>query len=289
MSLSVSSAWRRGWMALAVAVGVPLLLPTVAAANAPRCLGHKATVVAKRGQVQIFGTSGPDVIVGNRAANYIVGRGGDDVVCARRGADILRGNSGDDTLSGGRGRDTLWGLGGNDVVLGGRGQDEAVGDKGNDVINLGRGFDQIDYATVPGATLINLATGTAQGLGSDTIRGVESVFAGGPSLTEVDGDEAANKLELVDPADNVSVHGNGGNDTIECIGSCAGSQMFGDDGSDTLTGGTTADTLQGGAGLDTLYGQEGDDTLIGGPNSDSAYGGVGTDTCDAEIEHDCEL
>jgi hypothetical protein len=49
--------------------------------------------------------------------------------------------------------------------------------------------------------------------------------------------------------------------------------MFGDTGSDTLTGGTGNDVLVGNGGIDTLTGGAGNDLLIGGIGSDILIGG----------------
>lgn len=53
--------------------------------------------------------------------------------------------------------------------------------------------------------------------------------------------------------------------------------IFGDDGSDFLTGGTAADSIDGGDGDDTIQGGGGNDTLVGGAGKDQIYGDDGSD------------
>ena len=56
--------------------------------------------------------------------------------------------------------------------------------------------------------------------------------------------------------------------------------IFGNDGSDHLTGGSGNDILSGGAGDDHLYGGAGDDHLYGGAGDDYLFGGAGNDFLD---------
>jgi Ca2+-binding RTX toxin-like protein len=78
----------------------------------------------------------------------------------------------------------------------------------------------------------------------------------------------------------ISVFGLAGNDIImldETNGALPTAQLFGGDGNDTLTGGSSADLLFGEAGNDTLLGKGGDDLLFGGAGNDTLTGGVGND------------
>ncbi|WP_052423945.1 calcium-binding protein [Nonomuraea candida] len=67
------------------------------------------------------------------------------------------------------------------------------------------------------------------------------------------------------------------------------STLSGDNGVDTVNGGTAADTLFGGFGDDTLNGGSGNDRLIGSIGTDTLNGGADTDRCDGEVESGCEL
>ncbi len=73
------------------------------------------------------------------------------------------------------------------------------------------------------------------------------------------------------------------------------SELYGQDGNDTLTGGQFADYLEGGdgddslvggKGLDTLRGGGGGDKLFGGDNADLLHGGKGKDELDGDAGDD---
>jgi hypothetical protein len=77
-------------------------------------------------------------------------------------------------------------------------------------------------------------------------------------------------LSNTDIADStIIIHAGAGDDTIE--GSAAGKRLvlFGEDGNDSLVGGSKDDDLFGGAGDDTLIGNGGSDLLDGGDGNDT--------------------
>ncbi|MEM9634512.1 MAG: hypothetical protein AAGA50_24495, partial [Pseudomonadota bacterium] len=80
--------------------------------------------------------------------------------------------------------------------------------------------------------------------------------------------------------DNVEVHGNWQNNTLDFSGTTLTdiAAIDGEGGNDTITGTDQDDTIRGGSGNDTLYGGDGNDTLEGGSGTDVLYGGSGTDT-----------
>jgi hypothetical protein len=84
--------------------------PVVGAAE---CAGRAATRLPTA-DGRIFGSPGPDVIVGDERVNRIRGRGGHDVICGLGGADRIRGGHGRDRLRGGRGADRCHGGPGKD-------------------------------------------------------------------------------------------------------------------------------------------------------------------------------
>ena len=114
---------------------------------------------------EIFGTPGPDVLVGDDGTNLILtggdssfvnAGGGDDRVFGEENINIFNGEAGDDLLSGGvsedalgdffnggEGTDTLLGQRGNDVLDGNNGNDLLVGGSGSDAIGGGQGDDFI--------------------------------------------------------------------------------------------------------------------------------------------------
>jgi Ca2+-binding RTX toxin-like protein len=78
----------------------------------------------------------------------------------------------------------------------------------------------------------------------------------------------------------IDLFGQGGDDTIaldETNGSLPSAHLFGGNGNDVLTGGSSADLLFGQNGDDTLLGKGGDDQLFGGNGNDALTGGAGSD------------
>jgi Ca2+-binding RTX toxin-like protein len=78
----------------------------------------------------------------------------------------------------------------------------------------------------------------------------------------------------------IRIFGRGGHDQLtlnEANGALPSSEMFGEAGNDTLTGGSGADTLNGGPGNDTLLGKGGADFLFGGADNDTLTGGDADD------------
>jgi Ca2+-binding RTX toxin-like protein len=95
--------------------------------------------------------------------------------------------------------------------------------------------------------------------------GAVSVVGGSPTV--------ANTVEI-------DIFGRNGNDTIaldESNGALPSAHLFGGNGNDVLTGGSSADLLFGQNGDDTLLGKGGDDQLFGGNGNDVLTGGAGSD------------
>jgi Ca2+-binding RTX toxin-like protein len=95
---------------------------------------------------RIFGTEGPDVLVGTPLADVILGLGGNDRLTAVPqfySGDTLEGGPGDDTLIGSFEGDQLDGGPGNDVLRGGASADLLVGGPGRDTLLGGGGQDLI--------------------------------------------------------------------------------------------------------------------------------------------------
>jgi Ca2+-binding RTX toxin-like protein len=91
----------------------------------------------------------------------------------------------------------------------------------------------------------------------------------------------------------IKVYGGSGNDSIKLWGGTFGtipfpSEVYGEDGDDSIEGGYYADTIYGGVGYDTIQGWEDNDVIYGGTGSgansdsvtgyDSLLGGEGNDT-----------
>lgn len=69
----------------------------------------------------------------------------------------------------------------------------------------------------------------------------------------------------------------GGNDTIDGSGLSVVAEVYAQDGTDVVSGGSGADFLWGEAGNDTVTGNGGTDVLVGGVGSDTLTGGLGID------------
>ncbi|MES0882123.1 cadherin domain-containing protein [Roseibium sp. SCP14] len=160
------------------------------------------------------------------------------------GNDTIIGTDQDDTIRGGTGNDTLHGADGDDTF-------EVGKDHGDDTFDGGAGTDRI------------IATE------DDVEIGLADNFAAG-AVEEISGNGH----------DNVEVHGNWQNNTLDFSGTTLTDidAIDGEGGNDTITGTDQDDTIRGGTGNDTLYGGDGDDTLEGGSGSDALHGGSGADT-----------
>ena len=161
--------------------------------------------------------------------------------------DVLLGGGDDDILNGMAGDDTLRGGLGNDELEGGAGADEIDGDDDGGLSlffgsyrNLIWG-DTAKYVHSDAGVTIDLAKGTAEGghAEGDTLTGIESIRA----------------------SDHADV----------LVARNEGSDLWGQRGDDSLSGGD---------GQDYLWGGKGDDTLMGGADFDFLEGGAGADTLD---------
>ena len=143
-------------------LGSLVLLDSPASARTPKCLGQKATIVAKPGSGITYGTKGSDVIVGTSGPDAIVGFG------AKTGfkdkGDLICGGGDDDVIAGGR---------------------------GNDQMSGGAGDDQLFYGFASRGVTASLVTGRATGEGTDSFTSFQTISGSefGDTLT---GDYAVN-------------------------------------------------------------------------------------------------
>ena len=132
---------------------------------------------------------------------------------------------------------------------------------------------------------------------------IKANFSAGTGLLKVIGDQPSNTITMsrnaagqilinggavsidggnatVANTTEIDVFGQGGDDTIaldEANGALPSAHLFGGDGNDVLTGGSSADLLFGQSGNDTLLGKAGKDQLFGGDGNDTLIGGAGDD------------
>jgi Ca2+-binding RTX toxin-like protein len=217
----------------------------------------------------VVGTGGGNTLTGNDTQN--------DSIWGAGSGDLLYGGAttggGDDLLDGGTGSDRIYGGDGADTLIGGSGggDDTLYGGSGIDTADFSRsltalGTDSSTFTPNTTAVNVNLATGTATGLGTDRLFDIENVIGGGGADT-ITGSDGSNLLD-----------GGAGSDLIS--GGVGTDTLYGGADADTLYGGIDNDQLFGGAGTDRLDGGSGSDTLSGGAGADLIYGGVGTDTAD---------
>lgn len=186
------------------------------------------TLTGGDGLDTLLGGDGADSLGGGMSADDLEGGNGNDKLDGGDGNDTLVGDAGADSLLGGNGNDLLYSGTGNDTVMAGAGDDLIIGGdgQGDDVYNGEAGIDTVKYTSAVAGITIDLAKGSAKstlvdaGIGTDTLKNIESVIAG--DFNDVlKGSSGANKLE-------------------------------GGSGDDLLLGGGGKDTLVGGAGNDTF-------------------------------------
>ena len=279
---------RRTVLVFVVATA-PWLVAPMAGAGTVTCLGFEATIVGTSRSDEIRGTPGDDVIAGLGGDDVIRGLGGEDKICGSRGRDRLIGGAATDIVSGDRG---------DDIVLGSRGSDLLIESPGNDLTDGGPGGDGSSFALAFNGVDADLATGTATGLGNDTLVRVEGLI--GTIFDDVlTGNELVNEFIPLDGNDTVD--GAGGSDYLSFLlsgngvtASLKAGGAFGE-GTDTFTsienlvGSDSDDFLIGDVGDNQLSGSLGDDQLDGGNGTDVLDGGAGTDTCvNGETDIGCE-
>ena len=148
--------------------------------------------------------------------------------------------------------DTMLGTSGDDTLSGGAGNDTFYGSSGDDSLIGGAGADTVNYEAANDKITVDLNQTEAQsiggGFGNDTLQGIETV------------------------------RGGGFNDTLTAHAT-TGSNLYGNEGDDTLIGGAGNDTLDGGSGNDTYVYKGGSGIYTSNsPQEDSIKYSDGTDT-----------
>ncbi|RWP24175.1 MAG: hypothetical protein EOR01_05980 [Mesorhizobium sp.] len=244
------------------------------------------------GSDQLIGGAGADTLVGGTGNDvYYVDNAGDKSIEATNGgvdethaytnwtlADNVenlflrsaanlaaKGNGLANTMVGNGAANTLEGLGGDDRLDGRGGSDRLVGGLGADILIGGTGNDSFVFAA---------------GHGHDTVTDFD---LSGDDLLEISGYQRYSELRQVG-TDTLVVFSD--SDTVLLKGVTSASlsssdfvwidapnepppgSIVGDDGNNTLTGGSGADVIYGMDGSDVLNGKAGADTLVGGAGDD---------------------
>jgi Ca2+-binding RTX toxin-like protein len=315
---------------------------TVNATNGADAFG----VSGDAGGVTVFGLQAAVNMFFQEVANdrlTLNALGGDDVIDASSlEADGIRltmnGGLGDDLFLGSEGDDLINGGDGSDTALMGAGDDTFVWNPGddNDTLEGQAGFDtmlfnganvdeDIAISANGGRVLFsrNIATVTmdlndVEAINFRALGGADDIVVNDPSgtdLVEVNIDLAAAGGSGDGAADNVIVHGTGGDDVALIVGDATGVSVFGLAAQVNITGAEAANdrlhvlagagddvieasgvaagairlVLDGGAGNDVIIGSDGDDVLIGGEGDDVLIGGLGNDVFDFGPGDDIEI
>ncbi len=114
--------------------------------SATTALTASVTYMIVRGATrddQLNGTSGHDLMLGDKGNDVLRGLNGNDWMFGELGNDRLEGGEGNDTLFGGKGKDILQGGNGDDWMFGGDDNDELDGGIGQDLLHGGSGTDTL--------------------------------------------------------------------------------------------------------------------------------------------------
>jgi len=218
----------------------------------------------------LIGTDGADTIHGNDGNDILYGAGGDDALFGDDGNDIIFGGDGQDALVGGTGNDLLFGGADNDVLNGGAGDDLLVG---------GDGRDLALYTNATGSVSVDLAAGTASGLGvgNDILSSVERIRGGNFADSYVATGFDAGSALPGRGTDFNEFEGLGGDDTITGNGNTRVSylnaaaavtvDLLAGTGQGTVPGDLAAVGLDHFTGVSSIRGSNFDDTLLGSNNA----------------------
>ncbi len=110
-----------------------------------------------------------------------------------------------------------------------------------------------------------------------------------PNGSKVTGTKKKDKITWISSSawkKALTVNAGNGNDVINFKKSKYKNKLNGQNGNDTVYGGTKNDTIHGNAGKDKLYGYSGNDKIYGDSSNDTIYGGKGNDYIDGGSGND---
>ncbi|MCK0143151.1 calcium-binding protein [Aliiroseovarius sp. F20344] len=253
-------------------------------------------ILTGRGNDNVTGTSGKNIIMTGAGDDTINAGGGNDILAGGKGADTLNGGSGTDTADysnatssitvvidtnsvyDGTGTDTVSSI---EKFKGSDNTDYFYSDYGDNYTFLGRaGNDYFNKTEFTGGGNIHTFNG---GSGTDTFVG--SGLGSGHTINLTKGNiflgtavrDKLISIENVTAYNGTSVVGSHGDNVLSCVGSYSYT-LKGNKGNDTINGNSLGDTLFGGAGNDIIRGNGGNDTINGDPGNDKMWGGAGSDT-----------
>jgi Ca2+-binding RTX toxin-like protein len=256
----------------------PVLTSAVYDPNVYKFTSQDDHWIGRRGEVNLHGLDGNDVIGGSSKSNQVFGDAGDDTLIASSGRDRLDGGAGIDTANyshdkfgivvaldrsvvavGSVAQDTLISIEnvtgsliaanrliGNSYaneLMGGNGNDRLFGKGGDDILVGGKGADTLDGGAGFDIVDYSRLTGTIYAGVNISLK----------NAVQTQGIAKGDKLHSIE-----GIIGTFANDTV--IGDSEGNEIYGRDGADRLYGGNGDDTLDGGPGVNFLYGGSGFDT-----------------------------
>lgn len=246
--------------------------------------------------VSVEGGPGNDTIVATYRDDTLSGGEGDDSLFAGDGDDTLLGGKGDDYLYAHSGRNVFqYEIGDGDDTISLPGRDDV--DSAN-ILQFGKSISESDIIVFVGQTgsgisydsdalyLVNEKTGDAIKI-SHYVNTYPFKPSYKPNFSVKFDSGAVWSREFIAGISSQKRPGIGTTWVDEMVTSDSTVLLYGLDGNDTLTGGSTSDSLFGGSGDDSLNGlggndfingQGGADRLLGGTGDDSLNGGTGADT-----------
>jgi Ca2+-binding RTX toxin-like protein len=225
------------------------------------------------------GTSGNETFDGNSGIDIIsyssVGTG---VTVDLLTGTAISASTGTDTLlnieraTGGSGADIFIGDSAGNSFSGAGGNDTFIAGSGDDTFNASTGNDWVSYANATSGVVINLATNTVTGYGTDILSSIEFAIGSdfndtiiGPNTTANNSYQGGTGIDLLSFANvsaNMVIHLDTGtvtgrgtdiiSDFENATGGSGADQFFGDGNDNIFTGGLGNDSYTGNSGIDTV-------------------------------------
>jgi Ca2+-binding RTX toxin-like protein len=186
------------------------------------------------------------------------------------GDDNLKGNEGNDSISGGAGADMISGGAGDDLIDGGaNGSVDATGNTRIDTAQYRGEFARYTITANANGS-VTVADSQADGDGTDTLSNVEGLSFSDRYL-RLGVETWVNKDMKTGKVNDIQVNGSMLAETVDVSADAypgVRHVVRGNEGNDTLIGGSGPDEFEGGAG---------DDSMVGGANGTDTWGNPGFD------------
>jgi len=182
-----------------------------------------------------------------------------EVVTATTGNDSLEGGSGNTNFTMTQGTT----LGGTDTVADQGGTDQMTFEYLN---NANLKVEIVNGGTTVAYVKQGLTYDSGTAIGQVSFTNIENLYV----QDSVAGAAEKLQLALTMSGTGIAMAGTSGNDTIDISAQSGylGSQIWGQGGVDTITGGAAGDTIYGGVGADVITGGDGQDRMYGGAGAD---------------------